>query len=393
MNRETRRSRALQGDGSEVLLLLWFQIAGLRMDRTLWDGKLIHFRGAVYMENFEEARRRVNHATGFRMFSTLEEIEAMEAAAMNGDLVEVIVQCCAIHLSCVRERVTPDLMLSVERGVPWIFGSCRSLEEIAYLRSRLVSVSSDQTSNFMRSVRVSFIQAVATILKKPNHGCRWQGILLIFREARHCHIEPLLLSCLNRILEDRKNQLPIAAASLLLSYVIDAVAVNASFFIRMRDWEKRIILGLLESGASLMVSRENRHDLFRRLEDHIHTEGRQWWLEYDEALSLTSTDAVPLRRWPTALNILSHQASRADFFKDLAPYLCCGLDVSPTYRKRVYGKIPRLSCLAAFHLRESDLNALSPTLRFIATKHKPISMTEAEFYSALPHRAFTRARG
>lgn len=147
------------------------------------------------------------------------------------------------------------------------------------------------------------------------------------------------------------------ATSLFLDFVSDLSNVKKT---------ETVVQRLLGLGAPLTISENKRSQVFRMLP----IDGYRWWLENGSSEPGTRT------RHPIALARLLNRAWIArdqwsdTFLQMLGQRVCCTLDADPMCDKSLPGKVPRLTCLAARHLEESELDCLPSGLRLGASKHR-----------------------
>ena len=90
---------------SAVVSVLRVQAEALRHNLTPRSGKLFFFRKAIEMEEFPDFVERIKSTISADMFSTLEDIEAMEASCRVFNRKELILQSCIIFELLVRSGV------------------------------------------------------------------------------------------------------------------------------------------------------------------------------------------------------------------------------------------------------------------------------------------------
>lgn len=341
-----------------VLFKLLDQAQLLRRGSPLSNGKLEHFRAALEMENFHRLRFWVesNLNLASNLFSSLGEIERMEQDYRNGEGAELVLQCCLVLELNFKfnqfeyEKIALDPM--------WVFEHAPTLESIAHLRHRLSAI--EYNADLTRKLDFEMVLAVRLFLK--DSPPTWEGMLLVLKVASPSaasHLIPYFTSKLRA----HPIDMPKPAASLFLDYISEPTNTAS------REMMETVVLKLLELGASVMVSRDDRSQLF----NVVAIDGSRWWVEN------AGSEPGARPRGPTALaRLLNHVWRTGDkwseaFLQTLTQRLCCTLDAAPTCGHGLPGKVPRLTCFAARRLKDSEVESLpsKTVLRFSVEKHRP----------------------
>lgn len=337
---------------ANVLATLQHQVVLVRWGSPLRNGMLEHFRAALMMEDFHVVRGQVRRFLNRELFSTFEEVTHMEQGYQNEDGTELVVQCCLVlELQRVHDIFAEEAHQCFANDPSWIFLHTRTLEAIAYLRYRLNFIK--DRGSLRIKVDLDLIGAAWRCAESSLES--WQGLLLSLQMAE-ATCRSTLIAKFASILEDRTTDIPTPAATILLDFVSDEIHFLET------EMVERLVRRLLELGASLLISRDGRPELFKR----VPIAGTQWWLEP------ARSEAATRERWPTALGrLLDNGPWSASFKQVLSQHVCCNLDAVSTCRQSFPEKVPRLACIAARHVEHQQYDQIPPVLRFAVVKHRP----------------------
>lgn len=337
---------------------LVYQFLAVRGRGLLPGARLAYFRRAIARENFRSVVELLRKLPGYEMFSTLAEIEAMEKGVRSGYGCELIEQCCMILYFMYRGRIYPPEVL--EGNYWWIFRYCGDLKEVACLRNRLYSKI--RSSYVQRAINIGLLQTIEDWkeISKPT----WQELLLIIKVCKSLSLlQPELVRSFNDFLHNSLEdivavEVPDAAVSFMLSSVVDS-ACNLIGVTRHCVVEEKLILRLLELGASLMVTSDESSQLFENFYGSL----------LEERAPRVTEDPLC---FSTALKRILERPHSDKFVEDLKRYACCSLDASGTAKLKFGSKLSALKCLAAKEIPLSQLRELPLAFKRIVLKHGSI---------------------
>lgn len=336
------------------------QLIAVEVGEPLENGRLKYFRRALAQQPFLATVESFNRVFKFDLFLTLPEVEAMENEARNGISYELIRQCCLIlQLS---EEVNPGF----ERwDFSWIYRHCRNLEEVAQMRFELNSyISSSEVEIF---VECGLEQAI--IVRERISKPTWLELLLLIKVSTPWALWSLHKYLLDSLGDTAAVEIPKAVATILLSSVADFLdSVLDIDGYPIRDDEEKLILTLLERGASLMVTSDGSCVLFEKLKDTLLKGRVLWWKPEGRSSKPQARD-----RCPSALSKILSRPHTDEFITNLKQYTCCNLDARGIAKVRFGSKLSSLRCLAAHKITESQLPLLPLSFETIVLKHQPIS--------------------
>ncbi|XP_003748232.1 uncharacterized protein LOC100899155 [Galendromus occidentalis] len=358
---------------SSVIGVLRNQISSFREGLVLERGRLKYFREALDMEEFPLVVEHAKRISNENLFSTIPEIEYMEKSALRRDFVELIVQFIMIMQICERYGPSSSEYGELSPRNVWIFASCRSLTEMAYLRSRLSFV--DPASFLREHINLTLVRTVESAVSRKIPP--WEGMLLLCKEAGPGCVYRLLPCVFITLLNEPKD-VPATAASLFLSIIAEAIYTLSKHFGNYTcKIEEKILVKLLDMGASPMVTLDSHYTLFRRIEKSLEMKGTPRWI-LDEVRP-NSQNAEPR---PTVLNRLMTHRWSDSFTNKLKAYACCSLGATDVSRQNFGSKLSRLECLAARCVPREQMDALPPAFKFFVTKHLPLPIGSTRTYFA-----------